>query len=547
MRNLALNSLAWIIHAQRPLEIEELQYALAIGMKSKDEEDIELCLPEVDVILGACGNLLEKVNDAIRPIHYTVQEFLIDATQQSPEGTIQAQLLDLNSMHTKLSLACLEYIHETPFENPVKDAWYYLYERLIVNPFASYACQSFDYHIAQCSPISEEVTENLEKLLLQDGLYLAAVLQIKVFREAHSWTVVENNFNSMQFPVTAATIVSSTSLCDIPALRQRWTNESSPRYALHLAVSGGRVRAVLRLLEAGCDIHERDAEQSTPLYRACFNTNLDIVEMLLDAGAETNAQGGRLGNALQAASYQGHEPIVKLILDSGADVNAREEGQGCALYVASCEGHEPVVRLLLDSGADVNAQGGEYVYALHAASYKGHEPVVRLLLEAGADINVQGGEYRTALQEAIYKGHEPVVRLLLEAGADINVQGGEYRTALQEAIYKGREQIVKLLLEAGADVTTQSGLHGTALQAASFMGYEQTVKLLLEAGADVNARGGKYGSALQAASFNGKKQIVKLLLKAGADVNAQGGEYGSALRAALSVDGKQAVKLPSWD
>jgi ankyrin repeat protein len=543
MRNLALNCLAWTIHAKRPLGIEELRYALALSMKTEDTEDTERCLDEVEVILAACGNLLEEVDGAIRPIHYTVQEFLTDGTQQSLDGTIRAQLLDLNSMHTRLSLICLEYIHVSSFERPEEEV-FSLRLRLIDNPFASYAYKSFDYHISRCSPTSGDVMANLEKLLLQDGLYLAAALQIKILPERIDSFDIEYHFNSMRFPVTAGTIVFSTGLFDVSDLRQQWTNDSIPQYALHLAASSGLVSAVRRLLEAGCDVNERDTEQSTPLHHACFNTNLDTIKILLNAGAEINAQGGRLGNGLQAASYKGHEPTVKLLLESEAKINAQGGQYGYALHAASYSGHEPVVKLLLNLGADMNAQGGIYGSALQAASFGGHEQIVKLLLEAGADVNAQGGRCGTALQAAAsFYGHEQIVKLLLEAGADVDAQGGEYGTALQVASLRGCKQIVKLLLEAGADVNAQGGKYGTALQGASFRGSKQIVKLLLKAGADVNVQGGEYRTALQVASFKGHEQMVKLLLEVGAGVNAQGGEYGTALRAALSEDGKQAVKL----
>jgi ankyrin repeat protein len=468
MRNLALNCLAWTIHARRPLEIRELRYAIAISLRPKDE-DIELYLQEVDVILAACGNLLEEVNDAIQPIHYTVQEFLIDATQQSPEGTIRSQLLDVNSMHTRLSLMCLEYIYVSSFEGPEEEAMS-LGDRLNYNPFASYAYKSFDYHISRCSPTPGDLMANLEKLLLQDSLYLAAVLQIKVLPEGIDFFDIEYHFNSMQFPVTAATVVFSTGLFDVSALRQQWTNGLIPQYALHLAAAGGLASAVSRVLEVEveCDINERDAEQCTPLYHACFHTNLDTIKILLNKKAEINAQGGHLGNALQVASYRGHEPVVKLLLKSGANVNAQGGEYGCALHAASFGGYEPVVKLLLDSGADVNAQGGPCRTALHTASIQSHEQIVKLLLEAGADANAQDRKYGTALHVASLYGYEQIVKLLLEAGADVNAQSGRHCwSALHEASWAGHEQIVKLLLETGADVNAQGGKYGTALHVAS--------------------------------------------------------------------------------
>jgi hypothetical protein len=58
MRDLALNCLAWIIYARRPLSTRELQYALAVNANCTVRQDLSLDPPQV--ILEACGNLLER-------------------------------------------------------------------------------------------------------------------------------------------------------------------------------------------------------------------------------------------------------------------------------------------------------------------------------------------------------------------------------------------------------------------------------------------------------------------------------------------------------
>ncbi|KAH8726168.1 ankyrin repeat-containing domain protein [Phaeosphaeriaceae sp. PMI808] len=542
MRELAFNCLAWIIYARRPLSIEEMQIALATRSSYSSGQELELDPPKV--ILEACGNLLEEVDGAIRPIHYTVQEFLGEPDRRVRGDSIRRQVSYPNTMHTRLSLVCLEYLHLVAFTRPTRDPLD-LYVRLQNNPFAGYASQNFDYHFSKCDNISPDTIELLEKLLQQESQGLAAVLQIKVLRAGLDYGSIQRHFDPIQFPISASTIVYSTDLYNMPEVRQRWVEDTPPVYALHLASSAGLVTAVDRLLDAGCDINEKDRSGSSPLYSACFEGHLRIIQTLLNRGADINAQGGYYGNALQAASYRGHEQVVKLLLNKGAEVNAQggEYGNSNALQAASEGGHEQVVKLLLDKGAEVNAQGGYYGNALQAASEGGHEQVVKLLLDKGAEVNAQGRVYNNALYAASYRGYKQMVKLLLDKGAEVNAQGGYYGNALQAASEGGHEQVVKLLLDKGAEVNARGGYYGNALQAASEGGHEQVVKLLLNKGAEVNAQGGVYGNALQAASEGGHGQVVKLLLNQGAEVNAHGGVYGNALYAASEGGHGQVVKL----
>jgi ankyrin repeat protein len=125
----------------------------------------------------------------------------------------------------------------------------------------------------------------------------------------------------MQFSVSASTIVYSTSLYNVPSVRQRWVSGALPIYALHLASSAGLSSAIVRLLDAGCDVNERDGSGNTPLYHACLEAQLEIIRMILSAGADISAQGGRYSNAPQAASEGGHEAVVKMLVAWGAKLS----------------------------------------------------------------------------------------------------------------------------------------------------------------------------------------------------------------------------------
>jgi ankyrin repeat protein len=517
MRDLALNCLAWILYARRPLSTRELQHALAINANCTFRQDLSLDPPQV--ILEACGNLLEEASGAIRPIHYTVQEFFTTTGQGMPQHPLRTRFLDSRSVHKQLSSACLLYIDLVAFDRPAPD-FARLYHRLNNNNLACYACQNFDYHVLNCDQLPSDVMDQLERLFQHDSAYLAAILQIKILQDSYKSSTIRQRFNSMDFLVTPGTIVYSTSLYNIPTLSQQWIDQTPPMYALHLAASSGLTSAVIRLLKGSCDINEKDQSGSTPLYYASLSGYLDIVQSLLDKDACVNAQGGYYGNALQAASARDHKQVIKMLLDKGAEVNAQGGYYGNALYAASHGGHEQVVKMLLDKGAEVNAQGGYYGNALQVASLRGYEQIVKMLLDKGAEVGVEvnapGGDYSNVLCAASLRGHKQVVRMLLDKGAEVNAQGGYYGNALYAASHGGHEQVVKMLLDEGAEVNAQGGHYGNALYAASHGGHKQVVRMLLDKGAEVNAQSEHYSNALYAASHGGHERIVQMLLAKGA-------------------------------
>ncbi|KAF5852242.1 hypothetical protein GGP41_001012, partial [Bipolaris sorokiniana] len=297
MRDLAMKCLAWMIYARRPLGTHELQYALAVSERCTDLHDLQFDSPQV--ILEACANLLEEGNGTIRPIHYTVQEFLTTTAQGLSQQAIRAQLLHSESVHARLSLVCLTYMHLVAFSEPAEDALDLAY-RLIDNTFAGYSYQNFDYHISRCDGIPPNVMGQLENLFQHESSYLASVLQIKVLRDGHDHDTVLQHFNRIQFPVSASTMIYSTSLYNIPNIRERWLGSTTPKYALQLAATTGLASAIIQLLDEGHNVNEKDESGSTSLYHACFNNELEIIKILIEKGANINAQGGYFGNALQA-------------------------------------------------------------------------------------------------------------------------------------------------------------------------------------------------------------------------------------------------------
>ncbi|KAF2197606.1 ankyrin [Delitschia confertaspora ATCC 74209] len=295
----ALNCFAWIIYAQRLLTTREIQITLATRSSYNSGKGLELDPPKV--ILEACGNLLEKGHGVIRPIHYTVQEFLGKHDRKVQEDSIQGQMSNSNIMNTRLGQVCLENIRLAAFNKPAAGPGN-LWDRLEQNRFSGYAIQNFDYHFSKCNNISSDTIELLKKLLQQDSKSLATILQIKMLQYGL-------DFDSFQ---NISILGSSPCPLDTP-----------PVYALHLTSFAGLVTTVGRLLDVGCDVNERGRSGTTPLYLACYENHREIVQKLLKKGVDVNDRGGVYGNALQATSAAGNEQVAKLLLEKDADINAQ--------------------------------------------------------------------------------------------------------------------------------------------------------------------------------------------------------------------------------
>ena len=73
---LAMATLTWVCHSERPLQVDELCHALAveIGATDFDPENV----PSIDTLLDCCQGLITFDTEAstVRLIHYTVQEYL---------------------------------------------------------------------------------------------------------------------------------------------------------------------------------------------------------------------------------------------------------------------------------------------------------------------------------------------------------------------------------------------------------------------------------------------------------------------------------------
>lgn len=207
---------------------------------------------------------------------------------------------------------------------------------------------------------------------------------------------------------------------------------------LGLAVRGGSLPLVKRLIAEGAPVNELDRHGLPPLVYACWDGHWAIARLLVARGATVKGSHP-LGTDLYLWAM-GHWkrvdadwsrwrsnaaalPLVRLLLASGANVNDPTKFGGNALYVAASHSNLAVAKVLLAAGADVNAANRFGYTALIVSAGMGDAATVELLLRYGADPTMATRRGRTALWFAEKHRHAAVVALLRNAAPTAGHQG----------------------------------------------------------------------------------------------------------------------------
>ncbi|SRR6266542_5426079 len=268
---------------------------------------------------------------------------------------------------------------------------------------------------------------------------------------------------------------------------------------LYCAVSFDRVHAARFLLERGSDPNvpgpseiEGDGRW-TPLLKAVFRKNLEIVELLLQFGAEPRSVSRKGIGVVTCAAYNEDEHLVAKFVAAGAPVS------GNALLCAVERENENLVQVLLGAKADPNYVAGKVELSNAVA---GETPLSLAIKRLSISKSMK--DTRTAMGRE--KGQEECLRKiigdLLRSGADPSKQVHN-RTPLSLAVLDRDVAIVRLLLASGADVSGKT--------------YSPFVEYKDSSGDEL----GFYETALHSAVKNGDREVVAELLKAGADPMAR--------------------------
>jgi len=331
---LAMTTLMWICHSERPLRVDELCHVLAVEIGSTYFNNDNV--PATETLLSCCQGLvvLDKEASIFRLIHHTLGEYLCAHGSLFP----RAQSL--------MAETCLTYLNSDQSKAfPAKPQ-----PDLSSMPFLKYCSRYWGTHAKW--ELSDHARSLAMGLLDQYGNHVAA----------------NSLFEQILDPYGSHKV-----------------NAPSLFTGLHCASFFGIVDIMSGLLGTGdCDANRGDSGGIVPLAWAARGGQEQAVELLLGLEAVDPDKLDNDGNTpLWWAAANGHRSVVKRLLDRG-DVNPdKPNNEGLTpLFGAAAEGHQSVVKLLLDR-KDVNPDKVDKhgnTPLLFSALF-GHESVVKQLLD----------------------------------------------------------------------------------------------------------------------------------------------------------------------
>ena len=241
---------------------------------------------------------------------------------------------------------------------------------------------------------------------------------------------------------------------------------------LFYAAEVGSAAWVDGLLEAGADVHTRNAREMTPVMVAAYRGHSDIVDKLVAAGADVSVQDRAGWSLSQWTAYRGD---VDLALRFRDIAGGAETPDPFRIAVLRC--HEELVTAMVDTG-DISADAlNEAVPAVFAASDDNaaaiHRPafarVIHLLLKLGADMASAGLSEVKWMWHAAFQPSTDLMQELFQRGIhpDVGESGKETVLArVSDAELDGGPEArarIRALLEAGADPTLEDSFGSSAI------------------------------------------------------------------------------------
>ena len=211
---------------------------------------------------------------------------------------------------------------------------------------------------------------------------------------------------------------------------------------LFLAVKGGNVALLKRLVDAGHDTLVRDKESRTLLH---FANSVEQGEYLLSLGIDVNSQDQNSETPLHYAAHIGDTRLADLLIKHGAKISIRDvRGYTPLVFAVTGMKRKPdVVSYFAQKLKECGKRNITSDFALHFCDGISPE-VLRVLLDVGFSVNKRL-HYYTPLHSAV-RGEPETVRLLLENGAKLRVTDDFGETPFQLAAKFGKAETLRVLL-----------------------------------------------------------------------------------------------------
>ncbi|KAF5694693.1 hypothetical protein FDENT_821 [Fusarium denticulatum] len=331
--------LGWLTFAKRPLRIEELRTAVIIEETDTDVDEEKLM--DIEDMVSTCAGLvtINRWNDTVTLIHYTVEEYLRRTWPRWVNSHLDAQ--------TVIATTCLTYLLFPVFDVEVSEM-----DRLLRRERAG----------RQVYPLLDY---SLEYGAIHAGLSGANCPSIARFRSSRSkisknLLLLNAKYGKSQGKDTAEWLIEQGVTADV--------QDSEGRTALHYAVLNDWAPCVESLLKGGAFLNS-DAKNMTPFHYTVDTGDEAIARFFLSAGVPVDLPVTR---QTHVSSYEDNKAIYgtgdtnQMVVDKSCSVQGLT-----ALHLAALSGSQKMTKFLLDHGANPNFPSDSGETPLHVAMKQG--------------------------------------------------------------------------------------------------------------------------------------------------------------------------------
>ncbi|KAK0439021.1 ankyrin repeat-containing domain protein, partial [Desarmillaria tabescens] len=443
-KELAYHIFGWIAFAVEPLNVTELQHALAIQPNTEKLDPINVT--GEDILTSVCARLViidSKGSFLNTLLDYTIQEYFTHW---------QCKLFP--NIHEEITCTCLTYMSFDIF-NSLEGFNGWNFEKKY--PFLKYSSRNWTYHARACGPGTVE-QEILTFLLTQ----------AEAFAQQYLDDVLYDSIDREEMPHTAAWFSAYYGLVHVMAILmdQPGVNLQNET-VLYIAVYTGYPNMVDMLLSPPCnmDVNQVAPESAgpfygwTPLIAAVFKGHEEIIKKLLESGGmkalnklSNSPYWSRAVTALSVAVQHNNTGVVKLLL-SQPNIDTSIRFNNTPLIDAMLFNHDEIVRVLLEWGKDdPNAlvtwdDGRNALHVTVGCDYTGN--ILWILLNSDQmDVNKTDLKGQTALHIATYLNNLEFVEVLLKhKDIDIMIKDNDSKSIYDIAVEMGYNKIAALLAE----------------------------------------------------------------------------------------------------
>ena len=531
----------WIAAAKRPLQIDELQEAVAFD-KSDKIWDLEK-VPDSRIIKRSCRNLIVfDDDDSVRFAHHTVLQFILS---RSNHVTASPQhCFDLLSANGLVAGTCIAYLSFSDFETQltlrppeikprdagilINGAMAQVSETLGLGSLGS-ALFTIPYLLRGGSPNAKGSEINhtlLKKPPKREALAPALAQKYRLLTyiidhwEDHTRSILgDYNDEAVWVP-------------------REQLSSRDPRLWLLFRNLVMNKALTFNFRSWGANTGPEKLPFLSLFRWSILNNHVAFLRLLRDP-----TRGDQLDTYLKheisngaylliEACSRGHESILLLLLRLTAVGQRLSAADGWLLKHAAAHGNLLTVQILsqrLLEPKNLDSTMSQCIHAFHAAAEGGHVAILELLSHHFLGHGDKMADPDTALSLAATNGHVGAVQTLISMGAGVNKIQDPGLNALHIAAMNNDFDMMRTIVQAGASLDTADYYRGeddvrhrrAALHYTSAQGHIEATKYLLDRGASVDIRDFWGSTPLHMAAKTGDTSMIRLLLKANASLDIQ--------------------------